>query len=325
MEKILSQDEINALFSTMSSEGAALEDSTDKGSVVERNVSKYDFCRSDRIAKDQIRSIHQLHTNFARQYSSSLSAYLRTLAEVSLNSVNQISYLEFIKLVADPTLLCALSLHPLHGNLAMELSPPLVFPIIDMLLGGSGKPAAENRTLTEIETQVVEGIIKLALRDLKEAWRPILEVNPQLAATETKPQMLQLVAPGEAVVAIGFEIKVGENSGRLNLCIPSVILKSNRAIFDQQRRTRRPDSEGSETERISEILRSARITLASEIHDHALVVEDLLSMGVGDVIQLNHAVGDPIQLNVGGVPKFYGRLVMSRGKRAFEISHRYVS
>jgi flagellar motor switch protein FliM len=325
MEKILSQDEINALFSTMATEGAVMEESSDKASQPEVSASKYDFCRSDRLAKDQIRTIHQLHTQFARHLTSSLSAYLRALVEVSLISVDQVSYLEFLKQLSDPTLCCALSMLPMHGNLAMEISPPLAFPVIDILLGGPGKPPSENRALTEIEMQIVEGFIKLALRGLKEAWRPLVDINPKLESTETKPQMLQLVASAEAVVAIGFEVKVGENSGMLNLCIPSIMLKMNRSLFDPQRRHHQPDSGGSEVEKISEILRGARISLTSEIRDNAVFVQDLLSVVPGDTIQLNHGVGDPVLLNVSGVPKFCGRIIERRGKRAVEISHKYAS
>ncbi len=322
MDRILSQDEISALFSTMAADEAALEESAGEGTALQ--VEPYDFCRSDRIAKEQIRALHGLHTQFARSYAASLSAYLRTLVEVNLISVDQIPYSKFLKLVSDPTLLCALSVPPLRGNFALELGPSLVFPVLDMLLGGSGKPVSENRTLTDIEMQVIEGIIKLALRDLKESWRPILEINPELESPETKPQMLQIAASGEAVVAFGFEVTVGENSGKLNLCIPSVMLKMNRALFDQTKRHQHPMTGGSETEKICDVLRSARVTLRSEIHDHALVVEDLLQIGVGDVIQLNHLVSDPVQLRVGGVPKFIGRIVSRRGRRAFEITQKYV-
>jgi flagellar motor switch protein FliM len=324
MDKILSQDEINALFSTMSADGAALENSATGQGSADLQVARYDFCRSDRIAKEQIRAIHSLHTHFARSYSSSLSAYLRALVEVNLIAVDQIPYTKFLKQLSDPTLFCALSVSPLRGNFAMELSPAMVFPVLDILLGGAGKSTAENRTLTDIEMQVIEGVVKLALRDLKESWRPVLEMHPKLEGSETKPQMLQIVAPAEAVVAIGFEVKVGENAGLLNLCIPSVILKMNRSLFDQQKRHRHPLAGGSETERISDVVRSARITLSGEIRDEALAVEDLLQISVGDVIQLNQPLSDPVRLNVGGVPKFMGRIVARRGRRAFEITHKYL-
>ena len=184
MDKILSQDEINALFSTMSADGAALENSATGQGSADLQVARYDFCRSDRIAKEQIRAIHSLHTHFARSYSSSLSAYLRALVEVNLIAVDQIPYTKFLKQLSDPTLFCALSVSPLRGNFAMELSPAMVFPVLDILLGGAGKSTAENRTLTDIEMQVIEGVVKLALRDLKESWRPVLEMHPKLEALQ---------------------------------------------------------------------------------------------------------------------------------------------
>jgi len=323
MEKILSQDEINALFSNMSAEGVVDGEAAAHGTARERNVTKYDFYRSDLISKEQIRAIHGLHTNFARNLTTSLSAYLRGVIEVTLLSVDQISYQEFTRLLSDPTLFCGFSVQPMHGNLAMELSPSVAFPAIDMLLGGTGNSPSESRTLTEIEMQIAEGVIKLALRDLEEAWRPIMEINPKLEKMETKPQMMQLVAPGEAVVAIPFDIKMGEQTGRLHLCIPSVIMKMNRAIFEQQRHRPAPEGGGNESEKIGDVLRGARVGLTSEIHDHALVLEDVLRISVGDIVMLNHAVDDPVQLNIGGIAKFCGRIVARRGKRAFEISHPY--
>jgi flagellar motor switch protein FliM len=283
------------------------------------SVAKYDFCRSDRISKDQIRSIHLLHSYFARNFSSSLSAYLRSMAEVNLSSIDQISYMDFLKRLSDPTLYCALTLRPMHGSVALEISPSIGFPMIDILLGGPGHPAAENRALTEIEMNIMEGVVRLILRDMKEAWRPILEIDPRLEGSETKPQMLQIVAPGEAVVAIGFEIKLGENTGVLHLCLPSMMLKMSRAKFDQHWRPRRSDSDGKEGQKVRELVRSVQVTLSTEIHNRNLLIEDLLSIGAGDIMQLDQRLSDPVLLCIGGVPKFRGRIVVRRGKKAFEI------
>src|SRR6266404_125867 len=56
------------------------------------NVQVYDFRRTDRIARDQIRAINMLHESFARSISASLSAYLRAYVVVNLVSVEQISF-----------------------------------------------------------------------------------------------------------------------------------------------------------------------------------------------------------------------------------------
>jgi flagellar motor switch protein FliM len=245
------------------------------------------------------------------------------MAEVGLQAIDQISYADFLKRVTDPTLYCSLTLRPMHGSVALEMGPSIVFPMIDMLLGGPGRPSADNRALTEIEIHIMEGLIRLVLRDLKEAWRPIMELDPRLEGSETKPQMLQIVAPSEAVVNISFEIKIGENSGILNLCLPSMMLKMNRAKFDQHWRPRRADAEGREAQKIRELVRTANLQLSTEIHDHNLLIEDLLSIAVGDVIQLDRRLHDPLLLSIGGVPKFKGRIVVRRGKRAFEVTEPY--
>ncbi|MFH1574220.1 MAG: flagellar motor switch protein FliM [Acidobacteriota bacterium] len=323
MERILSQDEINALFSSMSASRHGLLGSAASAPTARGTVARYDFCRSDRISKDQIRSLHLLHSNFVRSFSSSMSAYLRTMAEVQLASIEQSSYTEFLKGVSDPTLYCSVQLPPMSGNVALEISPSLAFPMIDMLLGGPGNAPSENRPLTEIEIHIMEGVVRLLLRDLKDSWRSVQELEPRLEGLETKPQMLQIVAPGEAVVVIRFEIKLGETSGVASLCLPSMMLKMNRTRFDQPWHQRAADVEGRESKRIRELVRGLPVNMSAEMHDKNLRIEDLLSIGTGDVLQLDRCVGDPVLLCIGGVPKYLGRIVVRRGKKAFEITEGY--
>ncbi len=323
MDKVLSQEEINALFSAMSSEDLSLGSQPEK-SAATRKVASYDFHRADRISQDQIRSIHLLHEYFGRNFASSLSAYLRAFVEVNLASLEQMSYAAFIKSLPDPTLFASFGIRPLDGNIALELNPSLVFPMIDMILGGPGRALTESRNLTEIELNIIEGVIKLAMRDLASAWHPIMELDFFLEGKGTKAQMFQIVSPVETVIAVHFELKIAENSGLMNLCIPSRLLKLLRNKFDQQWNVRRQKTAGNEAERIFELLKPISVPLSSEIQRSRLTVDDLLKVAVGDVIELNERVGDPVLLCVGGAAKFLGRIVQRRGKRAFEIADRYI-
>jgi flagellar motor switch protein FliM len=321
MDKILSQDEINALFSAMSTDELGL---TDTQHVPDpRKVANYDFHRADRISQDQIRSLHLLYDYFRRNFSSSLSAYLRAFVDVNLISIDQVPYSDFLKLLPDPTLFSSLGMRPLETNVALELNPSVVFPMIDMLLGGAGNTPQGERSLTEIELNIIEGVVKLAMRDLKEAWRPIMDLEFYLDGMGSKPQMFQIVAPGETVVAAGLEIKVGENSGMMNICVPSRMLKMNRHRFAQQWNIRRQKVLGSDAEKILGLLQPASIPMSGELRDSSLTVEDLLKVSVGDVIQLTRRVGDPILLSISGVAKFQGRMIARRGKKTFEICREY--
>lgn len=317
MDKILSQEEISALFSAMSSEGLSLDAAAEAPGA--QKVATYDFHRADRISQEQMRQLHLLHDYFGRNFSSSLSAYLRAFADVKLISVDQMPYSEFLKLLPDPTLFASLLLRPLDSNAALELNPSLVFPMIDMLLGGPGQLMHGDRSLTEIEMSIIQGVVKLILKDLKEAWRPILDLDLSLEGCDTKPQMFQIVAPGETVVTVSFRINVGENAGMLNLCIPSRLLKVIRSRFDQQWHIRRQKTSGVESGLILDLIRAAPLSLRAQVRPSKLSVEDVMGIGAGDVIALDQRVDDPVVLCVSGRPKFLGRIVIRRGKKAFEI------
>jgi flagellar motor switch protein FliM len=322
MEKVLSQEEINALFTAMSSEELSLNGQPEKGSGA-RDIASYDFHCADRISQDQMRSIHLLHEYFGRSFASSLSAYLRAFVDVSLASVEQMSYANFIRGLSDPTLFASIGMRPLEGNLALELNPSLVFPMIDMILGGPGNASGENRNLTEIELNIVEGVIKLAMRDLCGAWRPVIELDLFLEGKGTKAHMFQIVSPAETVIAVRMELKIGENSGIMNLCIPSRLLKTLRAKFDQQLNTRRQKISQVETERILELIKPVPVALSCEIRRSKVTLEDLLKVGVGDVFELSQRLNDPVYLCVGGIAKFAGRIIQRQGNKAFEITAAY--
>jgi flagellar motor switch protein FliM len=324
MDKVLSQEEINALFSAMSSDDLNLRPQPEKNAPA-RKIVNYDFHRADRISQDQMRSIHLLHEHFGRNFSSSLSAYLRAFVDVSLSSLEQLSYSSFIKSLSDPTLFASIGMRPLDANIALELNPSMAFPMIDMILGGPGCALPENRNLTEIEMNIIEGVIKLAMRDLSDAWHSIMDLEFFLDGKGTKAQMFQIVSPAETVIAVHLELKIAEYSGMLNLCIPSRVLKLLRNKFDQQWNVRRPKATGGETNKILELLKPVLVPLTSEIRNSSLTVDDLLKISVGDVIELTNRVGDPALLCVGGHAKYFGRIVQKRGKRAFEISERFIS
>jgi|WetSurMetagenome_2_1015567.scaffolds.fasta_scaffold159466_2 flagellar motor switch protein FliM len=322
MDKVLSQEEINALFSAMSSEELSSKGQPDKGAGACK-IASYDFHCADRISQDQMRSIHLLHENFGRSFASSLSAYLRAFVDVSLASLEHVSYAAFIKALPDPTLFASISMRPLDSNIALELNPSLVFPMIDMILGGPGHAFEENRNFTEIELNIVEGVIKLAMRDLCGAWQAIMELDLSLEGKGTKAQMFQIVSPAETVIAVHFKLKIGDNSGMMNLCIPSRTLKMLRNNFDQQRTTRRQKPLGSEAEKILELVKPVPVSLSSEIRRSKATLQDLLRVAIGDVIELNERINDPVYLCVGGIPKFCGKIVQRCGKRSLEITAAY--
>src|SRR5579872_5124133 len=249
MSRQLSQQEIDAVFQKTQARPA------DRGGA-KRAVS-FDFRRPDRIAKAQLRAIHQLHDNFVRNLVSSLSAYLRSYVIVNLVSVEQLSYSEFLECLPSPTCIASLGLKPYDGNAVLELNSSLIFPILEILLGGDGKLQFDGqREITEIEQVLLDGLFRLILRDLKEAWRFVAQIDFTIDTVETEPQFLQILAPTEAVVAVAIEIRIGDSTGMMNIAVPSIIIKMMRQKFDQQWLLRKAASTDLEQMRVMRLIQA---------------------------------------------------------------------
>lgn len=330
MAKILSQEEVDALLSEFSEEEAAAAGAAKEVIVKhkkkkkevdkDKKVSIYKFRRPDRLSKEQLRSLHSLHHRFARFFSSSLSAYLRALIEVNLYSVVQFTYAEFILSLPDPTYFNAIAMEPLEGNAILEINPKILFPMIDKILGGKGEDFGGGlRIITDIERTLIEGVVKLILRDLVESWKQIAKLRMSIVATETSPQLIQVVAPNEIVVLIVFELKVGEAKGFMNFCIPSIVLEPVAKRFSQDWYADRAKTSVEEVKKIKLNLLKTKILAEAGIYESYIKVKDLLALAAGNVIKLETKINDEINVKLNGIKKFSAYQVKKGRKKAVQI------
>jgi len=315
-DRVLSQQEIDNVF-------RSLRDSPSEEDPSKR-AQPYDFRRPDRIAKDQLRAIHLLHENFARGLASSLSAYLRAYVAVNLVSVEQLSFMEFSNGLPSPSCLVSLDLKPYEGNAVLEVNASLIFPILEMLLGGTSKSSLKiNREVTEIEQTILDGLFRIILHDLKTAWAAVTPLEFTVASYENDPQLLQILAPNEAVVAVSMEVRIGDNAGMMNIGIPSIVVKMLRHKFDQQWSVRKSQSTEVEQARILRLVKPAILHADSRLEGPALRVEDLMDLKVDDVLKFDYPVDRALNLALNGSLKFRGHVVTLGHKRAFEIGEIY--
>ncbi len=308
----LSQREIDAVFQNLQTQTG--EDHLSK------KAELFDFRRPDRIAKSQLRAIHMLHDNFVRNLVSSLSAYLRSYLIVNLVSVEQLSYAEFLECLPSPTCVVSLNMRPYDGNAVLELNSSIIFPILEILLGGNGKASATiQREITEIEQNLLEGLFRIILRDLKEAWKGVTSIDFGIESMETEPQFLQILAPSEAVVAIAIEIRIGETIGMMNIAMPSIIIKMMRQKFDQQWSVRKTESTSNEHIRIFDLIGGALMEAQVRLDGPSLLLKDMMAIKVGDVLTFDYPVEKPLDLTINGKLKFHGQIATVGNRLGFAI------
>ncbi|MEO5821976.1 MAG: flagellar motor switch protein FliM [Vicinamibacteraceae bacterium] len=314
MSPVLSQEEIDVLLTAASDQSIAPTFENDgRASVV-----SYNFRRPDRVTKDQIRSLHFLHDRFARNLSTSMSAYMRVVTDVTILSVEQFTYSEFLMSLSDPTAFYAISMRPLEGTAALELNPSVAFTMIDRMLGGSGRGVMVNRALTEIEQNVTDGVVKLILENLTDAWRGIVDVQFRISGRETRPQMLQVAAPNEVVLLMSFEIKIGETRGVLNVCFPATSIEAVSGSFTRSWERTRREMTPTEQAGLDENVGRVTVTLEAGIHA-AIGAGDFMRLQVGDIVGLEHPAGEPIEVRVNGKAKFTAAPVLSATRSHIRI------
>lgn len=310
--RVLSQNEIDNMFQQTSANARRTE--------LSRRAQPYNFRRPDRIAKDQLRSIYVLHEAFSRSLASSLSAYLRAYVVVNLVSVEQLSFSEFQQVLPSPTVVATMQALPFDTNCLLELNPSMIFPMLEMLLGGSvGTLTKVEREVTEIEQAILDSIFKLMLRDLKEAWKGIAAIEFSIEGYETEPQLMQILAPNEAIVAVSIEIRIGEVSGMMNIGIPSIIIKMLSHKFAEQWTIRKTESTEEDTQRIYERVRNSKVEMDTRLRGPNLKLSDLLKLKNGDVLTFDYPATKPLSVELNGKLKHRCHIVVSNKKRSAKI------
>lgn len=285
----------------------------------------YDFRRPDRIAKDQLRSIHLLHENFSRSLASSLSAYLRAYVMVNLVSVEQLSFVEFTQCLPSPTCIVGLGMRPYDGTAVLEINPTLVFPILEMLLGGANRQLGTKitRETTEIEQSILEVLYRIILNDLKDSWRQVTPIAFGIESHETEPSLLQFMAPNEAVVAISMEVRIGDNTGMMNIGIPSIVIKMLRQKFDLGWTSRRSEVTEEDQARVLRLIKPGLVDVDTRLQGPTVRLEDLLRLSEGDVLSFDYPLEKPLHCIVNGKLKYEGRIVASGRTRKFQVHKQY--
>ena len=324
MAKILSQDEIDALLTTVSS--GEVEDTGDmKEDDRLRSVVAYDFKHPNRVSKDQVRTLENLHDNFAGHFGSALSTLLRSVVDVDLVSVDQITYSEFIMSLVTPSCTYTFSAEPLEAVCLVDFNPTLTFSFIDRMFGGHGKILETERDLTGIERSVIGRLVSRLYQMLERSWEHLVKIKIEQKSFETNPQFIQIVPPGETVVVISFQIKLFQSTGLLTICYPYVSLEPIVSKLSAQNWIDATKKKNLESDRDTNRnnLKNVDTDISAVLLNTKLKMRDFLSLKVGDVIPSEKKINTSIDLHVNRKKKFIAKPGLSGKKRAIQVTDYY--
>ncbi len=288
-----------------------------------RIITSYDFKHPARVNKDQLRTLENLHDNFARLLSSTFSGAMRQVVDVDTAFVDQTTYAEFINSLSNPSCSYQFTLGPTNGQAILDFVMPIVFSSVDRVFGGKGSSAGvDARQLSQIEMGIFAKIVKRTIEDLEATWEPILRVEISDIELETNPEFMQITAASEIVILLAFEVSSSNASGLISLCYPFFTLESILPRLGQQTYVRQGRQNREETIRGNKRrLEKTHLPVRAELGRGQLSVGEARRAQVGDVLQLDAQKDQPVVLFVGEEPKYLGvPFTGPHGKTTIKIS-----
>ena len=311
MEKMLKQDEIDALFEaarTTVPEAARPE--------VRARVAPYSFSSAGQISNEQLRAISLLNDLFARNLTHNLAAWLRSRFQVNLVSAEQIPFNEFLLRIPEICYVASVRLEPLGALSVLQLDLALAPPIIDLLLGGEGKEGP-LREVTDIEEAILASLVEIVCRELTAAWQPVgLSFNFERRQMQT--QVARIMSVTEKTLCLSFEIRMPHSSGLLNLAFPAVVANTilRRLTSDWARRRRH----GGETrERMEAAARRIRFGASLQLPTVRLAASEIENLEPGTILNLNMAASTLPEWRVGGQALLLAQAIRQGAQRAARI------
>ena len=319
MGDVLSQSEIDNLLNALSSGELDVEEIKDNN---EKQVKDYDFARPSKFSKEHLRTLEIIFEHYGRLLTTNLPVYLRKTVHVEVMNSEAVTYSEFSNALSNPVLLGIVNFAPLHGNIIIEMASNLGYAIVDRMLGGRGDALDKTREFSEIELLIIERILIVCVNLLVEPWENVVDIHPHLERIETNSQYAQIISPSEMIAIVTINVKLGNVEGLMNICLPYITVED---VIDKLN-TRywyaniQSHDERDYAEAIESIINKAHVPIKAVLGKSSVSVMDFATLQPGDIIKLDRAVEDELDIYVGDIRKFTALPGSSGDKYAVRVT-----
>ncbi|MDY7001072.1 MAG: flagellar motor switch protein FliM [Thermodesulfobacteriota bacterium] len=317
MSKILDQDEVDALLRGLS--GGEIEAESDVPED-DSGVVSFDLANQDRIIRGRMPVLEIVNDRFARLCTNALANAMRKRVDLNPISIDMSKFGDFMRSLPVPTSINIFKLDPLRGNALLVVDSRLVFALVENFFGGAGsQPKVEGRDFTPIEQAIVDRVVKVALVNMEDAWRPVHEVHIEQIRSEINPQFAAIVPPSDVVIVVTFEVELENAIGSMIVCLPYATLEPIRSKLHASFQSERLEVDHAWISRFKERLMETPVEMVIELGQTQITGRQLLNMEIGDILLLDTDTDELLEAEVEGVKKFYGLPGSVKGNKAFQV------
>lgn len=322
MEKILSQEEVDALLRGVSdgeieTETPEIEEDPQDGPI------PFDLGNQEWVIRGRMPTLDVVHQQFSRLFRLALSEILRKPVEVTITNQSVLKFSEFTKRLPVPTYLQIISMEPLRGTAMVATDAATVYLLVDHFFGGAGQTHVkpEGMDFTLIEQRVMRKVMAMGLKDLQKSWEPVQKMDLKAVRAEMNSQLASIVLPSDVVIVVTLGIELGDSVGDIHLCMPYAMLEPIRDRLQVSFQSESHEVDHGWIKRFANRVKDAPVNISVALGEAELSVEKFLHFQPGDVIMLNQATTQPLVATVEGVPKFLGFPGTAKGMQSFQIQN----
>jgi flagellar motor switch protein FliM len=280
---------------------------------------RFDFRHPVFLSSAEWRKIRVELEEFTESLGALLSTYLRADFGLQLAKVDTAPFNEFTAALPSATHLALFKSEPLRGVSVLEVRPNLGLAFVDRMLGGPGQPATLDRNLTEMEVALMDQLVQLVLGEWCKQWKRFQELRAEIFGHENNPKFLQSSSGDAIMFVVLLEARLGECTGQMQLAVPYSAFEPILAKLTQNVAPP-PPGPAAPAAKWNRNLDSVPIKLKAQWPTFKLTTRELLKLKPGEILPLNLNAAERIDLLVGKLAKFRGRLGTRDQKWAVQIT-----
>jgi flagellar motor switch protein FliM len=321
-QDILSQDEIDALLHGV--EDGKVETGGDKP-LLDGQARPYDLASNERIVRGRMPTLEMINDRCARFFRTTIFNLLRRTAEISVSGVQTIKFSQYVHSLYVPTSLNMVRIRPLRGTGLVVFDPRLVFTLVDNFFGGDGRfyTKIEGRDFTPTERRVIQMLLTQVLKDFREAWAMIANLEFEYLSSEMNPQFANIVSPTEVVVVNSFHVELEGGGGDIHLTMPYAMIEPLRELLAAGVQSDVKEADDRWPTALRNEVKGAVVGLDATLVETEITLGELMRLKAGDIIPID--LPKHVVARVEGVPLFSAQFGVSRGNAALKVVDRIQS
>ena len=299
----------------------------DTGFNTKARIKKYDLASEDSSLGVNVSSLDMINERFIRVFRLGLLEMLRTSPKVNGTQVQIVRFGDYLKGLKAPMSVNMIRMNPLRGYSIVVIDPTVVFSSLDTFFGGFGRGVGDlppGRLFTPTESRIINMILEVFFKSLKEAWSPILPLEFELVSSEINPQFAQIADENDLVILTRFEAEGQLNSqGFIDLVYPYSSLKPIRELL----RSRVQSGDGNEEsdkqwhDELEDAVESTSLETRILLGNIETSYGEIEAMREGDVLFFKKP--DLARMLVNGLPAFDVQVGILGAQVAVQIERAY--